>query len=126
MAEFEDITERKRVTQELKRMRAYLQNIVNSMPSILVGVDSEGNVTQWNSQAHVATGLAAVEAVGQPLAQAFPHLAPEMERMCALGRIGPELWMKQAVNSKISTQPLIQAAQRAAKVVGSKKQKSKP
>ncbi len=53
-------------------------------------------------------------------------LAAEMERMCALGRIGPNLWMKQAVNSQISTQPLIQATQQAVKVVGQQQNPSKP
>lgn len=38
------------------------------------------------------------------------NLAEEMERMCKLGRLAPQVWMKQAVGSPISAQPLIEAA----------------
>jgi oligoendopeptidase F len=42
-------------------------------------------------------------------------LAPEMERMCKLGRLSPQVWMQQAVGEKISTEPLIEAAKKAVK-----------
>jgi hypothetical protein len=40
-------------------------------------------------------------------------LAAEMERMCRLGRILPNSWMKKAVGKEISAQPLIKAATKA-------------
>ncbi len=42
-------------------------------------------------------------------------LAKEMERMCKLGRLSPQVWMQQAVGNKVSAQPLIQAANDAVK-----------
>lgn len=42
-------------------------------------------------------------------------LAVEMERMCRLGKLSPQIWMQQAVGQKISTQPLIEAAEKALK-----------
>ena len=45
-------------------------------------------------------------------------LAREMERMCKLGRLTPQLWMQQAVGQKVSAQPLIDAATRAAGRIG--------
>jgi len=48
---------------------------------VLVGVDAEGRITQWNTEAQRTTGLPAAEAAGQPLALAFPRLAAEMERV---------------------------------------------
>jgi len=44
-------------------------------------------------------------------------LAEEMERMCKQGSIAPNFWMKQAVGKPISARPLVQAAQKALKVV---------
>jgi hypothetical protein len=41
------------------------------------------------------------------------NLGQEMERMCRQGRIIPQLWMEGAVGSKISTQPLLAAADEA-------------
>ncbi len=41
------------------------------------------------------------------------NMAQEMERMCKLGSITPDLWMKEAVGGPISAQPLINAADKA-------------
>jgi hypothetical protein len=41
----------------------------------------------------------------------------EMERMCSIGSVTPDLWMKEAVGGPISTQPMIQAAEEALKVL---------
>jgi len=43
------------------------------------------------------------------------NLGQEMERMCRQGRLIPQLWMEQAVGSKISTQTLLAAAEEALK-----------
>jgi hypothetical protein len=40
-------------------------------------------------------------------------LSTEMERMCLLGSITPELWMQQAVGGSISTEPLLSATRAA-------------
>jgi PAS domain S-box-containing protein len=76
-----DITERKRSEEEVRRLRNYLSNIIDSMPSVLVGVDSQGRVTQWNRQAERVTGIRSSTAHRQPLADVFPRLAPEMNRI---------------------------------------------
>lgn len=47
-------------------------------------------------------------------------LASETERMCRLGRLTPQFWMKQAVGGPISTTPLIQAAGEAFKALAGK------
>ena len=76
-----NITNIKEAEEELRHLRNFLSNIINSMPSILVGVDSDGNITQWNDEARRITGVNSTEALGQPLYQAFPRLADEMERV---------------------------------------------
>jgi hypothetical protein len=43
------------------------------------------------------------------------NLGEEMERMCKAGRIIPQLWMKNAVGSSISTEPLLDAVEKALK-----------
>ena len=66
---------------ELRRLRNYLSNIIDSMPSVLVGVDSGGTITQWNAGAQRATGVEVAEALGKPLTEAFPRLQVEMARV---------------------------------------------
>ncbi len=48
------------------------------------------------------------------------YLGAEMERMCALGSILPQEWMRQAVGSEISVEPLLQAAATALDVLEKK------
>ncbi len=45
-------------------------------------------------------------------------LGEDMERMCAQGRLTPDVWMKEAVGSPISAEPLIKAVEFALKQVG--------
>ncbi|MCK5076162.1 MAG: hypothetical protein KAR38_07280, partial [Calditrichia bacterium] len=44
-------------------------------------------------------------------------LATEMERMCRLGRLSPQIWMQKAVGEKVSALPMIKAAEEALKIV---------
>ncbi len=76
-----DITKRKRAEDELARLRNYLVNIIDSMPSVLVGVDADGNVTQWNKTAEKATGINASAAYGKTLTDVFPRMASEMREI---------------------------------------------
>jgi PAS domain S-box-containing protein len=76
-----DITERKRAEDELRRLRNMLSNIINSMPSVLISVDRDGRVVQWNREAERMTGVTAVEAQGQLLGEVYPQLLVQMERV---------------------------------------------
>ena len=78
-----DITERIRTDRELRNLRNYLANVIDSMPSVLVGVDIEGRVTQWNKKAEIATGIPSGVASGQMLESVFPQMRSEMEKIKA-------------------------------------------
>jgi len=66
---------------ELDKVRNFLSNIINSMPSILVGVDIDNKVTQWNKAAELSTGISALAAQGQTLADVFPQMASQKEQI---------------------------------------------
>ena len=76
-----DITDRKKAENELRRVRNYLNNIVNSMPSALMGVDTEQRITHWNREAEKTTGISAEKAQGQLLAKVFPQLSDRMDEI---------------------------------------------
>jgi PAS domain S-box-containing protein len=78
---FLDITEDRRNEEELRRLRNYLANIIDSMPSALVGVDPAGRVTQWNRQAERLTGCTFDEVASQPLHTVFPRMLDIMDRV---------------------------------------------
>lgn len=66
---------------QYRRLRNYLVNIIDSMPSLLVGVNANGCVTQWNAVARARTGISAEEAQGQPLDRVLPTLIHQMEQV---------------------------------------------
>jgi len=76
-----DITERKQAEEEIRRLKNYLANIIDSMPSILVGMDRDETVTQWNRQAEIVSGISATEAVGRPITELLPDFSPWIEAM---------------------------------------------
>jgi PAS domain S-box-containing protein len=66
---------------EIDRLRNYLSDIIDSMPSILVGMDNARAVTQWNRQAEVFAGIPAREAIGRPIADLLPGFASWIRTM---------------------------------------------
>ena len=71
-----DIEDRKRAEEAVRLAGVYLSNIIDSMPSILVGMDNTRTVTQWNRQAEAFTGIPAGEAIGKPIVHLLPDFAP--------------------------------------------------
>ncbi len=81
VAAFLEITEQKRAEKEILNLRNYLSNIIDSMPSLLVGVDNDGKVTQWNKKAEQITGINTDTAQGKTLPDVFPQMASEMKKI---------------------------------------------
>ena len=69
---FEDITERKNAADELRKTKSYLDNIINSMPSLLIGIDPAGLITSMNKEAETISGATIKEVTGKPISQIFP------------------------------------------------------
>ena len=76
-----DITERRQSEDEMTRLRRYLKNIIDSMPSVLVGVDTSGLVTEWNQQAEALTGISHERALGSFFADVLPQLDSELSEI---------------------------------------------
>lgn len=74
-----DITERKEAENELVRVKNDLDNIIDAMPSALVGVDAQERITHWNLEAARMIGRTREMAVGLPLKEVAPKLSDLME-----------------------------------------------
>lgn len=57
---------------ELNKTKAYLNDIIDSMPSILIGIDATGLVTSMNKQGQLAFDLEKEAAIGRHVSQLFP------------------------------------------------------
>jgi PAS domain S-box-containing protein len=70
----EDISQRREAEDELRRLKEYLHSIIDTMPSILVGVDDQLNVSLWNEQVAELTGISADQARERSLLEVFSLL----------------------------------------------------
>ncbi|MBF0286625.1 MAG: PAS domain S-box protein [SAR324 cluster bacterium] len=73
------LTEIEAQNTELRQTKNFLDNIINSMPSILIGIDQIRKVTHWNQAAEHSTGLSTDQAIGKVLENVFPPLEEHME-----------------------------------------------
>ncbi|MDF2445455.1 MAG: hypothetical protein K0S46_691 [Moraxellaceae bacterium] len=71
----EQAEQRHRVTTALlNETKEYLNSIINSMPSIMIGVTPSSHVTHWNAAAELATGIREKQALGFRLHEIYPEL----------------------------------------------------
>jgi|GEM_PF-3338378 len=88
IAVIEDISERVSALEALDAAQTYLKNILDSMPSAIVGVDSLGRVTHWNRAAADLPGARCVDGRGLDLSAACPRLAKQIEQFLPAVREG--------------------------------------
>jgi len=75
------ISDRKQAAEELLQLRNYLADVIDSMPSALVGVNASLKVVQWNSEAEARTGIPTQRAMGRALDEVLPQLGPMMPQV---------------------------------------------
>ena len=83
-----DLSEQKAAERALAGARGYLQDIIDSMPSMLVGLDVNGRITHWNRAAARVCKVPAGTAVGLPFEELFPFLQGETQAVKRAVRAG--------------------------------------
>ena len=83
----QEVAEHKETSHLLRASEAYISNILQSMPLMLVGLKGHGEITQWNRRAEEIAGIKAEEAIGRNLWEAYPTIT-----------VGPDQ-VEQAVKS---------------------------
>lgn len=63
----QEVAEHVITTKRLKASESYIQNILRSMPLVLVGLNRDGIITQWNQRAEQISGIRAEDAIGKNL-----------------------------------------------------------
>lgn len=79
--------------KQLNQLQNLLSNIINSMPSALIGVDTDLRVTQWNKTAWELTHISASDAKGRALSDVYP---------------GMKRWIKTINKSMITRQIVVE------------------
>lgn len=71
--ELEDRVEQR--TAELKASESYINNILRSLPLMLVGLNHNRQITHWNRQAEEIAGVSTEKALGMDLWQIYPTIS---------------------------------------------------
>jgi PAS domain S-box-containing protein len=79
VASIRDITDYKKVQDEIAKLRNFLKSIIDSMPSLIAGIDTQGNVSEWNREAENVTGVSVENAMGKPIAELFSRIDVDIE-----------------------------------------------
>ena len=85
---YREIVHHEATEELLRETQEYLHCVINSIPSILIGITPEGYVTHWNSAAEKATGSNADEVLGAQLKQIYPELPIEMKAVAQIMETG--------------------------------------
>ena len=65
----------------LRQSESYINSILRSMPLMLIGLDKEGVITQWNAYAEEVSGLKAEDVIGEELWHAYPSITVSPEQI---------------------------------------------
>jgi two-component system, NtrC family, sensor kinase len=72
----------KRTEEQRRDLPSEAELFINAVPSILIGLDSEGRIKRWNDAAAQTFGLTATEVLGKPLASCgIEWLTPGIDSM---------------------------------------------
>ncbi|RAU18451.1 PAS domain-containing sensor histidine kinase [Nitrincola tibetensis] len=85
-------------TSALKASQAYLDDILCSLPLMLIGLDKNHLITQWNNKAEDISGVSREKALGSPLWDTYPTLNITEEHLNSALKSQEAIYIKQSQN----------------------------
>jgi len=76
-----EIDQHQKTSVALKKSKDYIDNILNSMPSMLISLDPELRITQWNIRAEELSGVKVADALGKPVVDLVPEFEPLKDKI---------------------------------------------
>ncbi|HSC67682.1 MAG TPA: PAS domain S-box protein [Cellvibrio sp.] len=89
-------------TEQLLEREAYIASIVNSMPVMLIGLNQQLQITQWNKKAEEITGRPLKDVVGKNLWEAYAAITLTQEQVKSVLASGETLTLKHAQRGQYS------------------------
>jgi two-component system NtrC family sensor kinase len=68
----DEVARHEQTGRQLRETKLYLQSMINSMPSIIIGVTANGEVTHWNAAAENTFEIFSNEALGRKIIDLLP------------------------------------------------------
>jgi len=72
------IAKQNEAEEELRKTQYYIKNVIDSMPSVIIGVDKDGRITHWNMAAEATAETGVRDIRDRPISEVYPHLASQM------------------------------------------------
>lgn len=69
----DEVARHEQTGRQLRDTKLYLQSMINSMPSIIIGVTAAGEVTHWNAAAENSFEIFSQDALGKKITTLLPH-----------------------------------------------------
>lgn len=75
----DSIASQKEAELKLTEARKFILDIIDSMPSVIIGVNSEGIITLWNKEAENMFSLTPQNVIGKQFSEVIPRLSKELD-----------------------------------------------
>jgi len=95
----EEISQHVITADHLRSSEFYIKDILISMPLMLVGLDKNGNITQWNKQVEEESGVTLENALGKTLWEAYPKTTVRAEHIQQSIEESKIIHLKQSLRS---------------------------
>lgn len=69
----DEVARHEQTGRQLRETKLYLQSMINSMPSIIIGVTIQGEVTHWNAAAENTFEIFSNDALGHTITELLPR-----------------------------------------------------
>ena len=81
----QELAERKRAEEALRRERDFSQGVIEATPALVVVLDADGHITMFNRACEELTGYAAAEAIGRTICEFLvpERFIPDVQRVFA-------------------------------------------
>mgnify|MGYP001131798634 CR=1 FL=1 len=84
---------------QLRSSESYIKDILTSMPLMLVSLDKNGRITQWNKQVEEVSGISSENALGKTLWEAYPQVTVLPEHIQQSIEQNRTIHLKQSLRS---------------------------
>ena len=94
-----EVTRHVITSEQLRSSESYIKDILTSMPLMLVTLDEDGRVTQWNKRVEELSGVPAEKALGKTLWEAYPTMTVVPEHITQAIEQNKTIHLQQSLRS---------------------------
>ena len=77
----DEISEHLSTTSQLRQSESYISEILHSMPLMLIGLNKDNQITQWNPRAEEVSGLKSSDVLGKDLWSSYPEITVSSDQI---------------------------------------------